>query len=377
VLEREDCPSTVQNLNYNLIDTMNWLTPRLILEFALGLIILIIIHELGHFIAARLLKVGVDEFGVGFPPRITRLFTWSGTEFTLNWIPLGGFVRLKGEGNPDIPGGLAAASPWVRLGVYIAGPLANILTSVVLFTLFFSQLGEIPDRNKTALVFVDEGSPAYNAGLLAGDLILEADGQTIQSRDQLHDLIYLNLGEPFELVYLRDGEQKSVVVTPRENPKPDEGALGVIISYPMAPFTLPNGIAAAILYMGDYTSELGNVLGRLIRFQDTPEGVGLVGIVGMGDMYVEFRQTDIEPGVPRTANIFLFFGTISLSLGLLNLLPIPALDGGRILLTIPELVTGRRVPPKYEAWLNGASFVILLLLLLYINLRDVVNVFVR
>lgn len=286
-------------------------------------------------------------------------------------------MRLKGEGNPDIPGGLAAASPWVRLGVYIAGPLANILTSVVLFTLFFSQLGEIPDRNKTALVFVDEGSPAYNAGLLAGDLILEADGQTIQSRDQLHDLIYLNLGEPFELVYLRDGEQKSVVVTPRENPKPDEGALGVIISYPMAPFTLPNGIAAAILYMGDYTSELGNVLGRLIRFQDTPEGVGLVGIVGMGDMYVEFRQTDIEPGVPRTANIFLFFGTISLSLGLLNLLPIPALDGGRILLTIPELVTGRRVPPKYEAWLNGASFVILLLLLLYINLRDVVNVFVR
>ncbi len=356
---------------------MNWLTPSLILEFVIGLIILIIIHEFGHFFAARLFKVGVDEFGIGFPPRITRMFTWKGTEFTLNWIPLGGFVKVAGENNPDIPGGLAAASPWVRLGVYFAGPLANILTSVVLFTLFFAQLGEMPDRNRTMLAFVEENSPAYLAGLQVGDIILEADGELVKSRDHLHKIIYANLGETFSIVYQRDGLEKTLSVTPRAQPEPDQGALGVIIENPRVPFELPGGISASLFYMRDYTSALGDILGRLIRFQETPEGMGLVGIVGMGDMYVDFRQTDIEPGVPRTANIFLFFATISFSLGLLNLLPIPALDGGRIVLTLPELVTGRRVPPQYEAWLNGASFVVLLLLLIYINLRDVVNIVTR
>jgi regulator of sigma E protease len=356
---------------------MNWLTPTLILEFVLGLVLLIIIHELGHFLVAKWLKVGVDEFGIGFPPRITRLFTWAGTEFTVNWIPLGGFVRVKGEIDPDVPGGLAAASPWTRLFVYAAGPTANILASLVLFTLFFSQLGAVPDRSSTILIFVQEGSPAERAGLMAGDTILEADGQTVRSNDQLHDIIYAHLGESFEIVYLREGVQTTVTVTPRANPGPNEGALGIIISNPTVPFTFVGGISAAFDQMNRYISELGNLFGRLVRFQNMPEDAGVVGIIGMGDFYVEFRQTELEPGVPRLANSMLFFATISLSLGLLNLLPIPALDGGRILLTLPELVTGRRIPPRYEAWLNGASFLILILLLIYINMRDVVNIIAR
>ncbi len=356
---------------------MNWLTPTLIAEFIVGLILLIILHELGHFFAARILKIGVDEFGVGFPPRLARLFSWGGTDFTLNWIPLGGFVRVKGENDPDVEGGLAAAKPWKRLLVYIAGPTANLLTAVVLFTVVFGQLGVIPDMRTVQLDFIEEGSPAAVAGLLTGDIILQANGEDIRSNDQLRNIIYSHLGKTFDLVVERDGQTLTLVVTPRENPTPDQGALGVIMGNPTRPFTLGSGLMAGVNQIGQYVSALGDVVGRLVSRQATAEDVGLVGIVGMGEFYVELRQAEPAPGVPRSTNSLAFFATISLSLGLLNLLPIPALDGGRILLTLPELITGRRVPPKYENLLNGASFVLLLLLLIYINLRDVFNVITK
>lgn len=356
---------------------MNWLTPTLIGEFVLGLILLIILHELGHFLAARLLKIGVDEFGIGFPPRLARLFTWGGTVFSLNWIPLGGFVRVKGENDPDVEGGLAAAKPWKRLLVYVAGPTANLLTAVVLFTLVFGQLGVIPDMRTVRLDFIEEGSPAALAGLLVNDIIRQANGEPIRSTDQLRNVIYSNLGKTFELTIERDGQTVTLEVTPRENPTPDQGALGVIMGNPTRPFTLGSGLMAGFNQISAYVNALGDVVGRLVSRQATAEDVGLVGIVGMGEFYVELRQAEPAPGVPRSTNSLAFFATISLSLGLLNLLPIPALDGGRILLTLPELITGRRVPPQYENLLNSASFVLLLLLLIYINLRDVFNVITK
>jgi regulator of sigma E protease len=113
-----------------------------LLPFIAGLAALIIVHELGHFLAARLFKVEVEEFGIGFPPRIVKLFEAGGTVFSLNWIPLGGFVRPKGENDPDVPGGLAAASPWVRLAVLFSGPAMNLLAGVILASLLFYNLGE-------------------------------------------------------------------------------------------------------------------------------------------------------------------------------------------------------------------------------------------
>src|SRR3972149_2861686 len=97
----------------------------------------VLIHEFGHFVAARLLKVDVEEFGIGLPPRALKLFRWKGTDFTLNWLPLGGFVRPKGENDPNVVGGLAAASPWVRLGVLFAGPLMNLLAGVLVNSILF------------------------------------------------------------------------------------------------------------------------------------------------------------------------------------------------------------------------------------------------
>ncbi len=356
---------------------MNWLTPTLILEFVFGLVMLIIIHELGHFFAARIFKVGVDEFGVGFPPRLAKLFTWSGTDFSLNWIPLGGFVRLRGEGDPSIEGGMAAAKPWVRLCVILAGPIANLLVGALLFTMVFAQLGTIPDMHTVRLDVVEPGSPAALAGLLPDDIIKKADGERISSTDQLRNIIYSHLGDSFEIAILRNGEEVTLVVTPRENPEPGQGALGVVMGNPTRPFTLLAGLAAGFDQISEYTKSLVDVVSRLVQKQATTEDVGLVGIVGMGEFYVEMRQTEPTPGVPRSVSSLAFFATISVSLGLLNLLPIPALDGGRIVMILPELITGRRVPPQYENWINGASLALLFILLIYINLRDVFNVFFR
>jgi len=356
---------------------MNWLTPTLILEFIIGLTLLIIIHELGHFLVARMLKIEVEEFGIGFPPRIIRLFKLAGTEFTLNWILLGGFVRPKGDNDPSIPGGLASANPWKRLAVYFAGPTANLLTGAILFTLVFAKLGSIPDPHTILLNEVTSGSPAEIAGLKAGDIIFKANDQTIRSTEQLRNIIYDHLGEPFEIVYIRDGQEISVIVTPRANPTPDQGALGIIMGTTMKPFTWSSGIAAGFDQIREYTRALGDLVGKLLQGQATATEAGVMGVVGMGEFYIEMRQSEPVSGVPKSVNSLAFFATISVSLGLLNLFPIPALDGGRIVLTLPELIIGRRVPPKYENILNGISFVVLLILLLFVNARDVFNIFTR
>src|SRR5512138_1243100 len=119
----------------------------------------VFIHEFGHYVVARLLKVEVEEFGFGLPPRIVKLFRWKGTDFTLNWLPIGGFVRPKGENDPKIKGGLAAASPWTRLAVLTAGPLMNLVLGVVVFSLLFFNMG-IPDYHQVQIGQVLPGSPA-------------------------------------------------------------------------------------------------------------------------------------------------------------------------------------------------------------------------
>jgi regulator of sigma E protease len=346
---------------------MNYLTPLSILEFAIGLTLLIIIHELGHYLVSRRMGIEVEEFGIGFPPRIGRLFKIGKTDFTLNWILLGGFVRPKGENDPTVEGGLAAANPWKRLGVYFAGPVMNIVLGVILFTLVFAQLGSIPDLFKVKLAFVEDGSPAAQAGLKEGDLILAADGKKIRLQNQLADIIRENRGQELTLVYERDGKETETTAIPRENPAPNQGALGIVMTSPEEPFTWGKGLTAGFNQVQYYLSELSYIIQRLISGQSNSQEAGVMGLVGMGKFYVDMRKDEVSNGISPWIQILAFFGTISLSLGLMNLLPIPAVDGGRILLTLPEII--------FENWVNGVSFILLLILLIYINIRDIFNVF--
>ncbi len=130
-----------------------------IATFVAALAGLILIHEFGHYVAARMMKIEVEEFGLGFPPRLATLFTWGGTRFSLNWIPLGGFVRPKGENDPNIPGGLAAANPWKRLFVLFAGPFANLFVGILLFAMIYNQVG-VPVTDQVQIQEVVPDTPA-------------------------------------------------------------------------------------------------------------------------------------------------------------------------------------------------------------------------
>lgn len=343
-----------------------------ILEFVLAIASLILVHEFGHFLACRLLKIPVEEFGIGLPPRAITLFEAKGTKFTLNWLPLGGFVRAKGETDVEISDGLMAAPAWKRILVFLAGPTMNLLTAAILFIAIFASVGSMPDRSRVILLRVVEGSPASEVGLKVKDVILQAGDEVLNSTGELRRILYRNLGKPLELTYEREGEVATTTVTPLLHPG-DNGAVGIIMSYDQKPFNLLAAIPEGFLSTYDFCSDLFNMIGQLISGKLPAEEGRLIGFKGMYDMYSMVRESDSESDVPAIANVFSFVTSISISLGLFNLLPIPALDGGRIAFALPELILRRRIPQKFEIVVNGVSLMLLIILMLVINLADFIN----
>jgi len=348
------------------------MTIELIIEFVIAVATLIFIHEFGHFVVMKLAKIEVEEFGFGYPPRMLTLFTLGGTKYTLNWIPFGGFVRIKGDTDPDVQGGFAAANPWKRIASLLAGPFMNMMLAVVLFIAIYGVIGSLPDRNRVQLVDIAPDSPASAAGLKAGDILISVGGVEIHSLDAVRPVIYANLGKSLPFVYQRGGVTHEVTISPLANPG-SSGAVGIYMNYPMKPFTIWGAIPESFTSLYDYVKELFSTIGQMIQGQSTASQGRLVGIKGMFDMYASLRESAGTPGAPTIVNVLLFFASISISLGLFNLLPFPALDGGRIAFVLPEILIRRRIPPKYEAWVNLVGFAILILLMIFINLQDFIH----
>ncbi|MEN8173649.1 MAG: M50 family metallopeptidase [Chloroflexota bacterium] len=347
-----------------------------ILQLIFAISALIILHEIGHFLAARLLKVDVEEFGLGFPPRMLTLFELGKTKYSLNWLPIGGFVRLKGETDLEEsaqPGSLQFAGPWTRLAIYFAGPLMNLLAAVIIYAVIVAQIGA-PDFSQVLVVDVAPSSPAAEAGLQDGDLITVVAGETIDSTDKLHNTIYDHLGESISISYERDGETNNISLIPREMPPAGEGAIGIYMSNPVSQVgwieALPMGAVATY----NHAKLLVTLPGEIIRGAIAPEMARPVGYKGMYDIYQEVSEW--ESPVPESTvnlNILQFFATITISLGVINLLPIPALDGGRILFTLPEIILRRKIPLVWQNTINAISMTALLLLFFYINLMDFIK----
>jgi regulator of sigma E protease len=344
---------------------------QIIIEFILALSALIIIHEIGHFVVGRLFKVDVEEFGLGYPPRILTLFEAKGTKYSLNWLPFGGFVRFKGETDPDAPGSLASANPWARIMVLLAGPMMNILVAIVLYAIIISIIG-MPDPTQVQISYVGENSPAEGAGLMVGDTILMVNDQEVNSSTTLHDTIYSNLGVPISVVYQRGEETTEVSLVPRTNP-PEEGAIGIGLTNPTKPVNPLVALPAGAVATYEHAKALIGFTGMIVRGELSSEEGRLVGFKGMYDLYEDTQDSETTSGVPTIVAKLAFFTNITISLAILNLLPIPALDGGRILFTLPEAIFHRRIPPDYENLVNLVSFGLLLLLLIYINLQDFIN----
>ena len=201
-----------------------------ILLFIAVLIVVIIVHEMGHFFSARAVGVKVLEFAIGFPPRLFAIKRGE-TDYSVNLIPLGAFVKTAGENDPTVPGSLAGKSPWARMGVYFAGPLANGLLAFVLFVAFFMIPVGVIVGSGIMINQVNEDSPAEAAGIQPGDIILSLDGEDIHSWEDLHQAV--NSGEEGrekELLLLRDGEEISTSLVPEFNPDEGRRLIGVLLN---------------------------------------------------------------------------------------------------------------------------------------------------
>ncbi len=343
---------------------------------------IILVHELGHFIVAKLMHIKVDEFGIGFPPRIVKLFTWHGTEFTLNWIPLGGFNKLHGENDPNEEGGLAAASPWRRIPVLLAGAAMNLLTAVVVYTFFFMQVG-LPAKNLVEIGAVSPNSPAALAGLKAGDIVETANGQPVDTAQKLINITYASLGKTIPLIIQRNGQTMTIEVTPRSNPPAGQGPMGVQIGNPVKPAsswfeTIPPSFES----VGSDIDQLLSLPGRLIAGTVPAQDAQLAGPRSIWNLFQQSVSRDVtsreQPAAGGKATIptnytLLVIISLTLTVGVVNLLPIPALDGWHIFMSLVELVIHKRIPAKYQAAINGIGFLVLVTLLGIFYIKDFIN----
>ncbi len=349
-----------------------------ILEFILVFGLLLFFHEFGHFIFAKLFKIDVEEFGFGFPPRLVKIGKFRETEITLNWIPFGAFVRLSGEEDPDVPGGYGQASPFARFMTLIGGPLFNLIIGIVIFTVIFIRLG-VPDYTTVQVYDVSKDSPAEIAGIEIGDLLIAVNDIQIQSTEQLASEISAHAGEEVSIEITKTtGETTVINAIPRVDPPPGEGALGVTMTNPYRQATVIEAIPYAFRATGNYAVTLFTLPAQLIQGSISPELARPVGPVGIYNIYSQAREQDVEeaatPENPGgNLNTLLVLAIISVALGFTNLLPIPALDGGRIMLLLPEIFLRKRVPPKYENMINMIGFVALLALMVIITTMDIIK----
>lgn len=352
---------------------MNWTN---LLLFILFFGIMLFLHELGHYLLAKLFKINVEEFGFGFPPRLVKLFKFRETEFTLNWIPFGAFVRLSGETDPDVPGGFGSAKPLARIAVLLGGPMMNLIFGVFLFSMIFNQVG-VPDYSTVVVSSVSESSPAEAAGIEIGDIITEVNATAITSIDILVEIIQENKGNEIELVLQREEEVIVTQAVPRVNPPPNEGSLGIAMTNPLVESNWINTIPISFQATYQQAKEIFSLPGRLIRDEIPKEQARVVGPVGIYSMFDEARERDVEStgsSSPYSATFTLqLMAIITIALGLTNLFPIPAVDGGRIVFILPELFFGKRIPPKYENLVHTLGFILLIVLMFYITAQDILN----
>jgi regulator of sigma E protease len=339
-----------------------------IVIFLIILSILVLAHELGHFGTAKLFGVKVEEFGLGFPPRIFG-FRRGETIYSLNAIPFGGFTKMLGEEDSKYPGSLASKSHAVRFLVLSAGSIMNILLPILLFSISLMIPHDVL-LEKVQIEEVAQESPAQQAGIEAGDIILNIDNHPVKNRGDVGYHIQLKLGSQVDILLQKaDSSQKEVTVTPRWNPPEGQGAIGIMItgidgtlnreSYPFWE-AIPSGARKCWEILILFRNE---VVGWFTK-GTSPQFTGPVGIA----------QLTGEVAKSGVSSLLEFASLISISLGIFNLFPFPGLDGGRLVFVALEWVRrGKRIPPKKEGLVHFVGFAMLIALILIITYFDVLR----
>lgn len=340
--------------------------------FALILTPIIFVHELGHFVAARLFNIRVEEFGLGFPPRAVKLFERNGTVYSLNWIPLGGFVRPAGEDDPSVSDGLAAASKTARFVTLSAGAVANFILAFFVFWIAF-MIGP----SAVAVDEVHPNSPAMTAGLESGDLILEVNDKLVESSGILVTEVTEHAGESIELLVQRGDELIPVTLVPRRPGEYDpetEGPMGISLGFGQSD-RLARGpvgaVSASVRSIGEIIYLTVSAPIMLIEGDITPEQARPVGPVGISQIAGQTAEYTATTG--DWFQLLRITAFISVALGFTNLLPIPALDGGRLLFVVIEAIRGRRIEPEREGLVHLVGMLFLLGLMFLLIIQDISN----
>jgi len=350
----------------------------------LVLSLLILLHELGHFLIAKLFGIHVLEFGIGLPPKGLKLFKHKETEYTLNWLPIGGFVRLAGEEtdptlweriNPITHGHMFFAKPaWQRSLVVLAGVAMNFLIGILMFSVIYTKMGIPKEVGQQVIVTqVVGGSPAQLAGITIGEVVVKVGDIEIKTADQFVGLIKNKKGESVSL-YLakvdangnRSDTSRQVSVIPRENPPDGEGALGVgISSVATLAYEKKSWYTAPLYGAVEGSKEAIGWSREFLRIFAHPSE--LINNIGGPVAVVKVGQQASREGWLTMAR---FAGIISLNLAIFNLLPIPALDGGRLLMIFLEKIVGRKRVVKIEPIVNTVGMGLLILLLIGVTVKD-------
>jgi len=329
----------------------------------------------------RVVKAGKPEGAMQLYDVVTEVHP--GTRFTLNWLPLGGFVRPKGENDPNVPGGLAAASPWKRLAVLFAGPLMNLLTAVLIYSIIFGRVG-VPDPTRVLVSSVVDGGPAAQAGFEYGDIFISGNGAPIRTYDDLRLIVNAHEDKPVTFLVDRSGEEIELTVTPELSAEAQRVMIGVGLGVPFKQSaSLVETLSLGARYTYLHIRTLIALPAQMIRGSLDSEQSRLIGLKGIFDVLQQTVSRDVEATTTaptsspdpmnQPVRTLELIASLSISLGLFNLFPFPALDGGRILFILPELIFRRRVSPQVENLVHGMGMAFLLLLMIYINVMDFVN----
>lgn len=359
-----------------------------IIIFLILLSVLVFIHELGHFLAAKRSGIGVDEFGLGLPPRVWGKKIGE-TIYSLNLLPFGGFVKLVGEDPTDArrerPDSFYLKPLPQRITVVSAGVFMNFIFGILLFYVILGFSGfqaELPllfdhrfrfvsEERQVVVLSVQKDSPAEASGLKLGDVILIVEGNKVTSPDRLRALVSARAGSQTSLLLRTAGtkEERTVLVVPREDE--EKGALGIslgeiaLLSYKTPLQKIFSGFSHAANTI-EYSSKIfGGLIATAINLRTVePLSGGVAGPVGIAQLTGDVVSLGILPTLQ-------FAALLSLNLAVINILPLPALDGGRLFFLAIEALIRRRIYPAFEKWVNTIGFAVLLFLILLITYNDI------
>ncbi|HOF42722.1 MAG TPA: RIP metalloprotease RseP [Candidatus Moranbacteria bacterium] len=382
-----------------------------IITFVIILGILVFVHELGHFVVARRNGIKAEEFGFGFPPRAIGIqflrsrdrknpvkkwrIIWGskdgddsnekkdirearkkdfigGTIYSLNWLPIGGFVKIKGEDGEEKKDkdSFSSKSAWIRVKVLAAGVVMNFILAWALLSLAFmigsyeDVTGQNVSGSKILIESIEEGSPADTMGLMAGDILVRGDGADFSSVTDVQEYISKNRGKEVKLTVQRGNQTLELSGTPRESVGEGKGLLGIagFGEVVTVRYSLFQSLWRGLQEMGYIFVEIGRVFAKLMQGERT-------GVEVMGPVKLAIFTGQILP----LGFIFLlrFIAIFSINLGIINILPFPALDGGRILFIVIEKIKGSPVSQKVEQAFHSVGMFLLLGLMLYITLREI------